>query len=711
MAPRPPASLIRYLWEGRCVLFAGSGLSAWGRLPTWGGLLEHIVEELRGEEPDSPDLDELDTLLKERKYLEVADYCRERLGPRRYGEILADRLRDTDGEIPEPHRIIVNLPFAAIVTTNYDKLLELAHFGLTRRLPKAPTHLDADALGPLLFDDTFFILKAHGDIDRPESLVLTARDYQDIIHSNPAFNAVFSAILLTNALFFVGYSLTDPDLRLLLDRQLTTFKGYIPERYALMSGVSRVERDVLWRTAKIKVLPYPEGEHGEVLAFLQALQEGLDQYALKQEQVAAGHAGRRPSQALEGTEVARGAAWPGVPADVAPRAGAKSPRTPTHAASLAAETTPTESGQPGLPPPAILSIRSRGQAVEVAIREDQLEGVRGTGSLPEWASLAHALRSIVHTYRASPDTLREIGRALAQSFPPAVVGTLQGLDASRVVVLQLAPDVATLPWEWVLVEDQWLFLRNPVVRAPIGVSDQARGYPLIHSPIRALLIGDTLQGDPQLGLPDTQREVVEIAALYEHRAGASCTTLIGAQASFEAILRLLLTGDYDIVHFAGHAWLDAQEPYLMLHGREILRASELRSLMNRRPPAVLVLNSHFTAFVPPGIRPLDIGEERMPGLEAEDALPGPAIGGRMGFTEVASTTGVGAFIGCLASPADPVAREIGVNVHRELLSGATVAVALHRARAASCLAELRKARGNLTGFAYVMSGYPDLAWQ
>ena len=40
MTPKPPPSLIRYLREGRCVLFCGSGLSAWAKLPTWSKLLE-----------------------------------------------------------------------------------------------------------------------------------------------------------------------------------------------------------------------------------------------------------------------------------------------------------------------------------------------------------------------------------------------------------------------------------------------------------------------------------------------------------------------------------------------------------------------------------------------------------------------------------------------------------------------------------------------
>ena len=58
--------------------------------------------------------------------------------------------------------------------------------------------------------------------------MLTTRDYQEIIHANPAFNSIFSAILLTKAVLFVGYSINDPDFRLLLDRQLTMFRGNIP---------------------------------------------------------------------------------------------------------------------------------------------------------------------------------------------------------------------------------------------------------------------------------------------------------------------------------------------------------------------------------------------------------------------------------------------------------------------------------------------------
>ena len=131
-------------------------------------------------------------------------------------------------------------------------------------------------MGSLLFSGGFFILKAHGDIDDAASLVLTARDYRNIIHSNPAFDALFSALLMTRCLLFIGYSLADPDFRLLLDRQLSIFGENIPERYALMAGVGVVEADIMKRSANIKVLAYPAGQHSEVPLFLQGLLAQLE---------------------------------------------------------------------------------------------------------------------------------------------------------------------------------------------------------------------------------------------------------------------------------------------------------------------------------------------------------------------------------------------------------------------------------------------------
>ncbi len=274
MVNKPPKSLIEHLTAGRCVLFAGSGLSAWAKLPTWRDFLKFMVEKLYEEEPGKHDKKELDDLLEKGKLLDIADYCKEAFSSALYTNILSSKLRGDDViDFPDPYKLIVQLPFTAVITTNYDKLLERAYERLANISPKTPTHMDIDSLGTLLFMNNFFILKAHGDIDRPESLILTTSDYSGIIHSNPAFNSLFSAILLTKAILFIGYSISDPDFRLLLERQLTTFKGYVPDRYALMSGVGEIEQQVLLRSAGIKVLPY--AEHDDVKTFLEALRDDI----------------------------------------------------------------------------------------------------------------------------------------------------------------------------------------------------------------------------------------------------------------------------------------------------------------------------------------------------------------------------------------------------------------------------------------------------
>ncbi len=248
-----------------------------------------------------------------------------------------------------------------------------------------------------------------------------------------------------------------------------------------------------------------------------------------------------------------------------------------------------------------------------------------------------------------------------------------------------------------MVGNTALCLRNPVARAPIGISDEARGYPLVHKPIQVLLIGD-----PSENLPGARQETEQIANAYAGHAEIDCTTLIGSEATFDRVVRELLRGNYDVVHFAGHAWYDAQEAYLALHDNTKFRANELRSLLSPRPPAILLLNSHYTAFIPPGVR---IDEQRPPTIGGEESMIDPAIRGKGGFTEVAATAGVGALIGCFGSPDDQLAADIGIDVHVELLKGTPVAVALHKAR----LASLAKDPADKAGMLYILSGYPELA--
>ena len=608
MAPKPPASLVRYLVEKRCVLFCGSGLSAWAKLPTWTKLLEDIVRQLADETPDDANLDELNRLLAQGKLLEIADHCKEALG-RRYNEILSEQLRGATGDIPAPHKVVVQLPFANIVTTNYDKLLERAYASVGS-LPKTPTHADCETLGPLLFDGGFFILKAHGDIDRPESMVLTTRDYQNIIHANPAFNSLFSALLLTKSVLFLGYSLNDPDFQLLFDRQLTIFRGSVPERYALMTGVGKVERDVLWRTARIRVLPYDEGKHEQVLEFLQTLLTQVNEQAAKPQPPAPPPAPPRPAASADAPRAAAGAVSGVVIKNLVIG-------TDYHVANFAADGTINIVAAPKekkLPP--VLSIVLSAGNVELSLQSGDTT-LQAHGPPLDWTNL----RSMIPGALSSLAKARLLGQELANRLPKEILAGLQKILPDQTITLNLGSEVDLLPWEWTIVNNAFLAAQNPLARAPGSVSNSARGYPILRDSARVLLIGDPSQEQTKKRLPGAQMEVADLAKVYELSNNITVKTLIGPEASFDNVAECLSYG-YDIVHYAGHAWFDELEPFLILSDEVKLRASEMRSLVSSAPPAVLFLNSHFTIFVPP-------------------AAAGPSSSqGQRGFVEAASTAGV-----------------------------------------------------------------------
>jgi hypothetical protein len=646
-----PASLVRHLTNGRCALFVGAGLSVGAGLPDWKKLLGSMITDVESEDESGGAGAELRRLVVAGKLLEVADHCRQRLGERRYLELLGEQLRGGSGDIPEAHRIITELPFNALVTTNYDKLFERAYDKCRGYLPKVVTSRQRENLGSLLFSGGFFILKAHGDIDDAASLVLTARDYREIIHANPAFDALFSALLMTRSTLFVGYSLSDPDFRLLFDRQLSTFGENVPERYALMAGVGPIESDVLKRAANIKVLPYPEGKHEEVLVFLRSLKERVQAPAAERAEPKA--AAPAPIQRVS-------------PPMAPPRVSMPAPISE-------------------VPPPlAYLQLAAREDRLKTLLRIDSEQSLHMSEAI-SWSGLSRRLASLLEVRGGgSKDRYRQAGVLLAELLPKAEI---RAVPPDRTLTIIAEGDLSAVPWELAMCDDREpLCLARAVVRALPPDPGAARGLPGLPRQVRVLVIGDP-GVEPLVRLPGAYEEARAVASEYE-TSGATCTLLCREDAMLDT-----LNGDFDVIHFAGHAWFDRQESYLAFNGDERLTASELRSVLGRRPPAILVLNSHYTAFLPRGMRPAELEESQNAELPPTSDI---------GFTQMAVATGVGGFIGTFSSPRDLPAKDFGVRVHGELLRGTTIAGAVHNARRHTIATH----GDDVSALQYVLSGYP-----
>jgi hypothetical protein len=709
MTPKLPGLLVRHIQQKRCVVFVGAGLSAGAGLPTWGRLLLNGIQELVGALPEGElHQTELEQLVKQGKLLEVADFCKEKLGSA-YHQFLSEQVRgDQVQKLPTTHDVLMRLPFSAWVTTNYDKLLERAYSQVKGGgSPKTLTHKDTEALGRLLFDGGPFILKAHGDIDRPETVVLTSRDYSDIIHANPAFNEIFSGLLLTKALLFVGYSLSDPDFRLLMDRQLTHFKGFVPERYALMTGVGPVERDVLWRTARIQVISYENasGTHAEVLQFLQALEAELlpkrASESVQVKQIVPAPA-TMPPQA--GQVVSKNvSAGPGSGSTVLEALMATG-AAPASAAPVAPQPAPQPAPQAPrrtLPASFQLFIEWVEGVVQLRLlRRGVGQVAQGTAStsLNEdvWFSLKRAAEGGAEPNAWLYNHLTQ--RLFKQYMPREVLEALeeQGPSAQAPVVLSLAPEVAHFPWELLPLRGEAMSLKRKVIRAPVDVPDQVRGVPTLRSKPRILLI----EGQRRAGGSGT-RELERLAALYP-ASGFTCTVLQGEEATFGRVMTELTAERDDelpdLIHYTGDIGQIDTELFLRLPGLMALSAGALRSVLSRGRLPFLVMNAPCSAFAPYGLGVSSVkGQyQRLPVPTARTAV----FEGREGFMDLAVRQGVGAFVGTFDQPNASAGADFMVALHRALITGLPIADAVLQARK-----EIHaKLPDDPTALQYVLSG-------
>ena len=126
--------------------------------------------------------------------------------------------------------------------------------------------------------------------------------------------------------------------------------------------------------------------------------------------------------------------------------------------------------------------------------------------------------------------------------------------------------------------------------------------------LRALVIGDP--GDPEKGqdLAGAMNEALKVKELLESRDGVFVEARIGAPGAARPdelydvkpadrleVLALLLNGDFDLVHYAGHGDFDPEQPSRVgwVFARGLLTPGEIGRL--ERVPAVIVSNACLSA--------------------------------------------------------------------------------------------------------------------
>lgn len=272
-----PSELITSFKEKRASFFIGAGLSKGVGLPDWYELLYELIQRVKKSIPKSQEyVEECVFLLKNpANYLTLAQELREKLGVDEFNKYIRERFVDKRPEPNDLFKLIVEFQYNFIITTNYDYLIEDAYAYVYRRNAKVYTYQNPQAMADNVWNKYQFILKAHGDANEPDKIILSEKDYRNLIHNSIGYKSILQVLFTTNTILFLGTSLTDPELTLLLGFLRNAYHEGGPKHYALMNqnDVQNIISERWRKDYGINIITYdPNGEHKEVLEFTKHLQ-------------------------------------------------------------------------------------------------------------------------------------------------------------------------------------------------------------------------------------------------------------------------------------------------------------------------------------------------------------------------------------------------------------------------------------------------------
>ncbi len=226
------------LEEDNVAIFAGAGLSSSAGYVNWKELLRPLADEL------NLDIDE------EQDLVGVAQFYLNENGRNRISQQLMDEIA-TAKQPTENHEVLSRLPIKTYWTTNYDKLIEksLENVGKIVDVKYTNNHL---ATTKRKRDS--IVYKMHGDIDHPDTAVLTKDDYEKYPLRMKPYITALSGDLVSKTFLFIGFSFTDPNLDYIMSRVKAYFEEHQRQHYCIFKqcNESDFENAQLYENAKIK---------------------------------------------------------------------------------------------------------------------------------------------------------------------------------------------------------------------------------------------------------------------------------------------------------------------------------------------------------------------------------------------------------------------------------------------------------------------------
>lgn len=276
-----PEYLVRCIVQKNFVCVVGSGLSsacensAGEHPPGWSKLIADLADDLLTVEARRQ---KIRKLLRGGDYLAAAELLRHyavEAGKAQdlYAGVISKVESPNDPYLPSRwHDELLRLDPVTLATTNFDKILERATAAGYAVKQPADTKIDV-----AVRSSTPIIIKMHGSVDHQEDIVLCQSDYARLRQKSGHMMEVIQALLMTRTCLFLGYSLDDPDMQLLLENVLGA-RGIQPAHFLLGPKSAAPYRKSLFEAAYgVTPLEYKADDHSEGLQMLKALADLVDE--------------------------------------------------------------------------------------------------------------------------------------------------------------------------------------------------------------------------------------------------------------------------------------------------------------------------------------------------------------------------------------------------------------------------------------------------
>lgn len=214
--------------EGQLVLFVGAGASVDAGMPLWNAAVSQISEKL-GLENDS---DKIDNLV-------IPQYYYNLRGRKEYTQLIREIFHYNEKLYPGAIQdAIIRFRAKTIITTNYDHLIEQAaeNKGEFLYVVSQDSDLPYRKSGKEL-------IKMHGDFEH-DNFVLKEDDY---LHYHKNFKLIenyVKSLIGTKTVLFVGYSLSDPDVKHIFSWVKEILDEHFQKAYLIVTGRTASQNEI-----------------------------------------------------------------------------------------------------------------------------------------------------------------------------------------------------------------------------------------------------------------------------------------------------------------------------------------------------------------------------------------------------------------------------------------------------------------------------------